>query len=205
MSWISENITTARDKSWAWFEARAHSKHALFWLAVVAYTDAVISPLVPEAFLAALMLARPDRWKQYLLVAIASTTAGAATGYFIATFLFHSFGEPLLHLYGLGGAFVAAQHVIRGHVFLALALASFTPIPDKVFIYASGFLGVHFVPFIAGYMLGRGARMAIVAYVVGKYGKGVIAIINRYFLYVALAVALLFGYYIIVRLHLFGL
>ncbi len=205
MSWISESITTARDKSWAWFEQHAHSKHALFWLAVVAYTDAVISPLVPEAFLAALMLARPDRWKQYLATSITSTTLGAASGYFIAAFLFHTFGEPLLNLYGLGHAFVAAQHLIRGHVFLTLTLASFTPIPDKVFIYASGFLGVHFLPFIAGYMLGRGVRMAIVAYVVGKYGKGVIAVINRYFLYVALAVVALFGYYIIVRLHLFGL
>ena len=28
MSWISESITSARDKSWAWFESHAHSKHA---------------------------------------------------------------------------------------------------------------------------------------------------------------------------------
>ena len=201
MSWISENITSVRDKSWAWFEARAHSKHALFWLAVVAYTDAVVSPLVPEAFLAALMLARPDKWKQYLATSIFATTLGAATGYFIGLFLFRTFGEPLLSLYGLGPAFVAAQHLIRGHVFLALMLASFTPIPDKVFIYASGFLGVHFLPYIAGYMLGRGTRMAIVAYVVGKYGKEVITAINRYFLYVALAVLALFAYYAVVHWH----
>lgn len=201
MSWLSENITSARDKSWAWFERHAHSKHALFWLAVVAYTDAVISPLVPEAFLAALMLARPDKWKQYLATSIIATTLGAATGYFIGLFLFRTFGEPLLQLYHLGPAFESAQHLIRGHVFFALMLASFTPIPDKVFIYASGFLGVHFVPYIAGYMLGRGARMAIVAYVVGRYGKGVIDVINRYFLFVALAVVTLFAYYAIVHWH----
>ena len=201
MSWISESITSARDKSWAWFESHAHSKHALFWLAVVAYTDAVASPLVPEAFIAVLMLARPDKWKQYLATSIVFTTLGATTGYFIGLFLFHTFGLPLLAFYHLLPAFEAAQHLIRGHVFIALALASFTPIPDKVFIYSSGFLGVHFLPFIAGYMLGRGARMTIVAYVVGTYGKGVIEVINRYFLYVALAVVLLFGYYAVVHWH----
>jgi len=201
MSWVSESITTAREKSWAWFEQHAHSKHALMWLALIAYTDAVVSPLVPEAFLAALMLARPDRWKQYLSTSIIFTTLGASTGYFIGAFLFHIFGAPLLGLYGLGPAFVEAQHLIRGHVFIALALASFTPIPDKVFIYASGFLGVHFLPFIAGYMLGRGTRMAIVAYVVGNYGKEVIAVVNRYFLYIALAVIVLFAYYGIVHWH----
>jgi len=201
MSWVSENITSVRDKSWAWFVERAHSKHALVWLAVVAFTDAVISPLVPEAFLAALMLARPDKWKQYLSTSIVSTTAGAAVGYYIGRFLFQTFGQPLLHLYGLGPAFAEAQHLIRGHVFIALALASFTPIPDKVFIYASGFLGVHFLPYIAGYMLGRGTRMAIVTYVVGAHGERVIAVINRYFLYVALAVVVLFAYYGIVHWH----
>lgn len=205
MSWFSERITTAREKSWQWFVDRAHSPHALVWLALVAFTDAVFSPVVPEAFLAALMLARPDRWRQYLSVSILSTVAGAGVGYYIGHFLFKLFGMPLLALYGLQGAFDSAQHLIAGHVFTAMALASFTPIPDKVFIYAGGFLGVHFIPFILGYLLGRGARMAIVAYLAGRYGESILAVANRYFLYIAIAVLAVFAYYIIVHVHVFGL
>ena len=201
MSWVSENLSTARDKSWAWFEQHAHSKHALIWLAIIAYTDAIFSPIVPEAFLAVLMLVRPDRWKQYLATVIVSTTLGAATAYCIGAFLFNTFGATVISALHLGPSFVHAQQLIRGHVFFALALASFTPLPDKVFTYSAGFLGAHFLPFIAGYILGRGTRMAVIAYVVGRYGRGVIQIVNQYFLYIAIFTVALFTSYAIVHWH----
>src|SRR4051812_8698575 len=118
MNPVIQKITSLREKMWAWFEYHAQKPHALFWLGLVAFADAVFSPLVPEVFVAALMLAHPNRWKQYLSVSILSTTAGAAVGYFIAGFLFHQFGEPILALYGLQKAFFTARHLIMGHVFL---------------------------------------------------------------------------------------
>ncbi len=199
-----EQILSLREKMWNWFEYHSKRPHALYWLGIVAFTDAVLSPLVPEVFLAALMLVHPNRWKQYLSVSIISTAAGAAVGYLIAGFLFKQFGEPILALYGLQPAFMAAKHLIIGHVFLTMLVASFTPIPDKVFIYAGGFLGVHFFPFISGYVLGRGLRMAIVAYLAGRYGKQALDILNRYLLWAGGVLVILAIIYAIVHLHLFG-
>lgn len=205
MAGVLDYISIARERSWQWFVGHAHRPHALAWLALVAFTDAIISPLAPEVFLVALMLAQPSRWRQYLATAVLSTIAGAAVGYYVAVFLFHQFGEPLLAFYHLQNAFRVARSLIMGHVFLTMAVASFTPVPDKVFIYAGGFLGVHFLPYITGYFLGRSIRMALVVYLTGRYGQRALDLFTKYILWVAPFVFALLLWYVIVHLHLFGL
>ena len=192
-------------RTWPWFEEHAQSRYALWWLALVAFADAIFFPIATELFLVALMLARPARWREFLLVAVVFSTLGAVVGYSIAHYLFAQFGMPILAFYHLEGAFAAARHAIGGHVFIAMAVASFTPIPDKVFIYAGGFLGVHFLPFIAGYFLGRATRMALVVYLTGRYGSEVLSLINRYLVYFAILLVALGTIYAMVHWHLLGL
>jgi membrane protein YqaA with SNARE-associated domain len=202
---MRETLKNWHARSWPWFEHHARSPHALGWLALVAFSDAIFFPIATELFLVALMLAHPKRWKQFLFVAILFSTIGAAAGYFIAAFLFHQFGLPILNFYHLGEAFRTARRYIGPHVFLTMAVASFTPIPDKVFIYAGGFLGVRFFPFISGYFLGRGTRMALVTYLTGRYGQGVLMLINRYLAWVGVLLCALAIIYGMVHLHLLGL
>ena len=202
---LSERIAALRQTSWEWFVLHAQRPHALGWLALVAFTDAVFSPLPPEVFLVALTLARPARARVYLVVATLFSMLGAVAGYFVAGFLFHQFGEPLLAFYHLESAFVTSKHLIMGHVFWAMMIASFTPIPDKVFIYAGGFLGVHLAPFIPGYFVGRPVRMALVVYLTGRYGERVLEVVRRYLLLFGLLLLALLVLYGIVHLHLFGL
>ena len=182
-------VSSWRARLWQWFVHHAHGPYALRWLALIGFSDTIISPLAPELFLVALMLAHPARWKQYLSVAILSSTAGAVIGFYLARFVFHQFGEPVLAFYHLNGAFVQMRHLLVGRVFLGMMFASFTPLPDKAFIYAAGFLNVHFIPFIFGFFLGRLARMAVLCYVVGRYGKHVLERLNTYLLWLG---ALLF-------------
>lgn len=205
MDWFSSRIIRLREQSWEWFTNHAERPHALGWLALVSFTDAVVSPLAPELFLVALMLAHPGRWKQYLATAVIFTIAGAAVGYYIAEFLFLQFGEPLLAFYHLQGAFETARHLIMGHVFVSMAFASFTPIPDKVFIYAGGFLNVHFIPYITGYFVGRSLRMALVVYLTGRYGERAMTLFMKYILWLAPFLLAVVAGYVIVHLHLFGL
>ena len=187
---------------WEWFQIHARSRYALWWLALVAFTDAIFFPVAPEVFLVALTLAHRERARTYFYVAAISSALGAAVGYVVASFLFREFGEPILAFYHLGPAFHTARHLIMGHVFLAMAVASFTPVPDKVFIYAGGFLGVHFAPFILGYVLGRGARMAIFVYLTERYGMAVLDMIKRYFVWAGVALFILLGLYATVHWHL---
>ncbi|MES2203159.1 MAG: hypothetical protein V4474_02475 [Patescibacteria group bacterium] len=178
-------------RTWPWFITHAESPYALAWLALVGFADAVFFPIATELFLVALMLAQPARWRSFLIIGIGSSTIGAVTGYYIAKLLFVQFGMPILVFYHLQSAFDAARHFIMGHVFWAMAVASFTPVPDKVFIYAGGFLSAAFLPFIAGYFLGRGARMAIVVYLTGRYGAEVLTLINRYLMWFAVLLVIL--------------
>ena len=204
MTGFFELVGAWHKHSWAWFTRHAQSRHALWWLALVAFTDALFFPVAPEVFLVALIIAHPDRLNRYLPVAIIATTLGALAGYGVAAVLFQQFGEPILQWYGLGGAFEHARHFIEGHVFWAMALASFTPIPDKVFIYAGGFLGVPLLPFIVGYVLGRGARMALVCYLARHFGARILDLIGRYIKIAGLILLAIIAYYGTVHFHLFG-
>lgn len=193
-----------QERAWQWFQAHARSRYALWWLAAVSFADAIFFPVAPEVFLVALMLAHPPRWKQYLPVALISSVLGASVGYLIARVLFHEFGEPILAFYGATTTFREVQRLMRGHVFLTMLFGNFGPIPDKVLIYAGGFLGVKFVPFIAGYFLGRGARMSAAVFLTKRYGVKALDIIREYFTYMAVAVVALAIIYAMVRLHLIG-
>ena len=198
-------VTKWHERTWQWFTMHAERPHALLWLGLVAFADAIFFPIAPEVFLVALTLAHKERARTYLAVAASLSALGAVAGYFVAAFLFNQFGEPILAFYHLEAAFNTARYFIMGHVFLAMALASFTPIPDKVFIYAGGFLGVNFIPFITGYVLGRTIRMAIFVYLTERFGMDALTIIRRYFTYFAALLVMLAIIYVMVRWHPFGL
>jgi len=202
---MKDLVSEYQVRSWAWFQQHARSPYALLWLAFIAFIDPIFFPVAPEVFIVALVLADRDRAKQYFTTAIALSTVGAAVGYFVALLFFNLFGPELIGFYGLEDAFATAQHYLSVHVFLAMVLVSFTPIPDKVFIWASGFLGAPFFPFFAGYILGRAARMGLVTYVTYRYGMGFLALVNRYILWFSLGIIALGAIYVIVHLHLFGL
>ncbi len=199
---VLEHIPTTQERGWSWFVEHAKSRYALWWLALLGFADTVFFPISVEAFLAVLVLAHRDRWRTYLAVSITSSTAGAVAGYWLLYWLFRSFGEPLLAQWGIGEAYGIAQTLLGGQIFLTMLLASFTPLPDKLFIYAAGILGAPFVPYILGFILGRGARMAVVTYLVWKFGPTILESINKYSAYsaaVAVAILVLYG---IFKLHL---
>jgi len=183
MKLLLARLATHRNALWQWFVRHAESKHALAWLGTIAFFDTIFLPVAPELFMVALMLAHPKRWKAYLAVGLVMSTLGAVVAYGIAYFLFDQFGRILIHTYHLRHTFVAAQHMFGAHVFETMLTTSFTPIPDKVFIYAAGFLKVNFFLFLAGHIIGRGARMALLLYCTGRYGKHIIDLIDKYLLW----------------------
>jgi membrane protein YqaA with SNARE-associated domain len=198
-------VPSLRERAWRWFGAHAQSHYALVWLAAVSFADAIFFPIAPEVFLVALVLAHPKRARMYLPVALVASVMGATVGYLIARVLFHEFGEPILAFYGATRTFHEVQHLMRGHVLLTMMLGNFAPIPDKVLIYAGGFLSVRFLPFIVGYAIGRGARMSVAVFLTQRFGPKALDIIREYFTYVGIAVVALGIIYAMVHWHLFGL
>jgi len=199
---VLEHIPTARERGWDWFVSHAKSRFALAWLALLGFADTVFFPISVEAFLAVLVLAHRDRWRTYLAVSLVSSTLGAITGYWLLYLLFRSFGEPLLASWGIGEAYTIAQSLVGGQIFFAMLLATFTPLPDKLFIYAAGILGAPFAPYVAGFVIGRGARMAVVTYLVWKFGSTILDSVNKYSAYSAVVAVAVLALYVIFKLHL---
>src|SRR3989344_3389529 len=202
---VLEHTTTARGRLWAWFGEHAKSRWALWWLALVAFADTLFSPITAEAFLAALLLAHRDRWRAYLPVALVASTVGTAAGYWLFYFLYRSFGEGLLAAWGFTDAYAAAQSLLVGHIFVVMLVASFTPLPDKAFIYAAGILGAPFAPFLLAFIIGRGLRMSVVVYLVWHFGAPILEAADRYFVYATVVVVALVALYATVHWNLLAL
>lgn len=194
-----------RDKSWAWFSARAHGVHAQSWLATLSFLEPTVSPIVPETLLAAMLLTESSRWRRYATIAATASLLGGVLGYLASAFLYDVFGAPIVSLYGFEEQMGQAQMLLAGNIFAVMALATFTPIPDKVLVITAGALGAPFLPFMFGYLVGRTARFFIVGYLVHRFGATILLVINRYFFYLALIVVAIFVWYGIVHLRLLPL
>lgn len=199
---IFEHITTMRERSWAWFDARAHGTHAQSWLAAASFFEPIVSPVVPEALLAAMLLSNSSRWVRYATIGAVASLLGGVLGYFLFGFLYDIFGAPIVAFYGIEGQMLEAKTLLAGSIFMVMLFATFTPVPDKALVIAAGVLGAPFVPYLFGYLFGRSARFFLVAYLVHRFGAAILALINRYFFYLALLVLLIFVYYGIVHFHL---
>lgn len=202
---LLEHITTVREKSWAWFAARAQGPYGIFWLCLLSYLEPFISPIVPEALLAAMILVARERWKLYVLLTTIFTFLGGVTGYFIGMFLFQGFGEVLLRYTGSGEIHEVSQMILGGNIFLIMFFIAFTLLPDKPFTYLSGFLGVSFFHYAAGLLVGRAMRVLLVGYLSYKFGPQILAAVNRYFTWFALVALAIFVVYAIVHWNILPL
>jgi membrane protein YqaA with SNARE-associated domain len=199
-----EHITTAQERGWQWFSERAHGKHAVFWLVVLAFLEPIFSPLVPETLLVAMLLAGSDerKWKRYSAITTASSFAGGVAGYGVGMLAFHLFGIALLSYLGLSDIHGTIATILAGNIFLVMVFITFTPIPDKAFTLLSGFVGAPFLPYAAGFLVGRAARFTLVAYLVHRFGAKVLEAINKYSSWAAVAVVAILTAYAIVHWRL---
>ena len=165
------------------YEAKAvhamQSKHAFTVLFVVTYLENIISPL-PGDVLVAPLAARPEyKWHSVALFATLASMLGALTTYFIGYFFYTSIGQGIIDFYGLQSAVTTIQGFYTEYGLLAVFVAGFTPLPDKVFALFSGALAVSVFPFVLAIGLGRALRFIIVAYLADKYGRSVYSFIKK--------------------------
>lgn len=142
----------------------AHPRAASL-LAGLSFVEAIIFPVMPEVMLAPMTLARPQQWFRYATISLIGSLLGAVVGYTLGHFAFAAL-QPLIHWLGWNTAIDAHVAHLREVVaqspwqaFWLLVLAGFTPIPLKIFTWASGIVGVPLLPFLASMLVGRGKRV----------------------------------------------
>lgn len=164
-----------------WMLAKAAHRHADRWLAVISFMESSFFPIPPDALLAPMCLARPERSFYYAFVCTAASVLGALLGYAIGFFLFDTIGEAILNLYGLSGQFASFAGSFNEQGWIIVFLAGFTPLPYKVITIAAGATAMPLYILVGASIISRAGRFFLVAALLWKFGAPMKRLIDRHF------------------------
>lgn len=178
----------------------ARHRHAERILACLSFVEAFFFPVMPEVMLAPMTLAQPQRWLRLASLSLVFSLAGAVVGYALGHYAFDAL-RPLLASLGWLPRIDALVAQLRADVaqspwtaFWLLVLAGFTPVPLKIFTWASGIVGVPMPAFLASMLVGRGKRVYLLCGLIRVGGARAEAALHRWIEWVGwAAVALLLG------------
>ena len=143
--------------------------HAERYLAGLSLVEAFAFPVAPELMLAPMCLAQPRRGLRYASISLVFSLIGSLIGYALGHYAFDAL-QPLLLRLGWMAPIERLVGELRVDVaqhpwtaFWLLVLAGFTPLPLKLFTWASGIVGVPLPAFFASMAVGRGKRVYLLA------------------------------------------
>lgn len=170
------------ERTLAW----ARHRNAPALLALLSFAEAVFFPVMPEVMLAPMALSQPRRAFRFATLSLVGSMAGAVVGYLLGHYAFELV-KPLFASLGWLERIDAQVESLRAIVqespwqaFWILVLAGFTPIPLKIFTWASGIVGVPMLPFLAAMLVGRGKRVYLVALAIRLGGERAEAALHRW-------------------------
>lgn len=162
-----------------------HSRAPAF-LTGLSFVEAIIFPVPPEVMLAPMSLAQPKRALWFATLSLIGSIAGAVIGYLLGHYAFELM-RPLFEWLGMMHGIESGIDTIRTKmtespwaVFWLLVAGGFAPIPMKVFTWASGVVGVPWVPYLAAMAIGRGKRVFLVAIAIRLGGERAERALHRY-------------------------
>jgi undecaprenyl-diphosphatase len=145
-------------------------------LIVLAFTEATVSPVPPDALLPVLAYGRSIPYAIYLgLVTTVASVAGGALGYWLGDRF-----SPWVHRRFGGPRLAQVQGWYQQYGEWVVLVAGFSPLPFKIFTLTSGLLGLRFWPFLLAALVGRGLRFVPEAVLAARYGDQVLAWTDRY-------------------------
>ncbi|AMB43789.1 MULTISPECIES: YqaA family protein [Methylobacteriaceae] len=163
-----------------WILALAAKPSAPWALGAVAFAESSFFPVPPDAMLVPMAVSRPDRVWLYATIATVASVLGGLLGYAIGALLFDSVGLWLFNLYGLAdkAETFQASYATYGH--WVILLKGLTPIPYKLVTITSGFAHYSLFWFMLLSVITRGARFFLLAWLLGRYGIGIRAVLDRH-------------------------
>ena len=163
-----------------WTMELAAHRHAMAWIAVIAFLESSVFPIPPDILLIPMVLAAPTRaWRIVTIVTTASVLGGLA-GYAIGIFLFEVIGRAILDFYGYFDKFARFQEWYKEWGGWIVFAGGFSPVPYKVITIASGTVQLDIWTFAIVSIISRGVRFLIVAALLWKFGAEIRAFIERW-------------------------
>jgi membrane protein YqaA with SNARE-associated domain len=159
-------------------ELAAH-RHALWWLAAVAFIESSVFPIPPDIMLIPMVLAaRRKAWK-YAAVATVASVIGGWLGYGIGYSLFETIGRPVIAFYHLESGFASFQAKFNEWGAWIVLLKGMTPIPYKLVTIASGVAHLDPLVFTLASIGSRAIRFFLVAGLLYFYGEPIRTFIEK--------------------------
>ena len=187
-----------------WALSLAARKSAEWWLAFIAFVESSVFVIPAEVLFVPMGLAKPERVWRYAVIATVTSVLGGVFGWWLGHYAYEYIARPMLELYGSLAKFEELRGQASGNFeFLVLILitSSLAHLPPmKVVSIASGALSVNIWLFIVSCIVARGARFALMAWLLRRYGEPIREFIEkRLGLLAAIGAALVIVLYFVVR------
>jgi membrane protein YqaA with SNARE-associated domain len=165
-------------KIWRW----AHSRWSPWAVFLCAFADASFLPLPTLLFFIGITVINLNRAYRYFALATVGTLLGALTGYTIGYFAWlKSNGEftalAQFFIENIPGFSVSIYSTIQSYYaqwdFWILFLASFVPVPYKIFAISSGVFDINLIIFTVATLLSQGLKYYFLTILIIKIGPEV--------------------------------
>jgi membrane protein YqaA with SNARE-associated domain len=177
------------------FQRMAESRFALFFMCLLSFTDACVSPIIPEVLLVPMCLLHREKQYRYAFFCSLASVVGGIVGYWLGFFLWeHGLREfAFEHVPGFTPEmFQKVSNWYGSSAFLWVWLAGFTPLPYKVFTVLAGVChaNVDFSIFVTASILSRFPRIYMTVWLLDKLGPTVMDFLLKQFSRVVLVLLL---------------
>ena len=191
-------------KLYDWTLSLAARKSAEAWLGFIAFVESSVFVIPAEVLFVPMGIARPERVWRYAIIATVTSVLGGVFGWVLGHYAYEYVARPMLEFYGSLAKFEELRNSASGNfqfLVLILVTSSLAHLPPmKVVSIASGAIGVNIWLFIASCIVARGARFALMAWLLRRYGEPIREFIEkRLGLLAALGAAVLIALYFAVR------
>ena len=141
----------------------AMHRHAPVYLSLNSFAESIFWPVPVDVMLAPMALSKPRRAWFYAGLATVFSVLGACFGYLLGYALWDPVVQPFIATMGYESKIDIARQWFEEWGIWVIFIASFTPIPYKVFTVTAGLLHMVFLPFVLISLVGRGLRFFLVA------------------------------------------
>jgi membrane protein YqaA with SNARE-associated domain len=155
-------------------------KYAPYYLYLMAFFESIVWPIPVDVMLAPMALSKPKFAWRFALGATVFSVLGGAFGYCLGYFLYEPVVLPFIEMMSYQNKMLTAQSWFAEWGIIVIFIASFTPIPFKVFTITAGVMGMIFAPFILTALIGRGLRFFLVAGLMVLGGEKMEAKLSKY-------------------------
>lgn len=193
---VVAKAVAVRSKFRARMQRIAESNSALFFLNLLAFLDACVSPILPEVLLVPMCMLQPQKIYRYAFWCSLFSVIGGIVGYWLGFLLWENGLREFAyeHIWGFTPEWYEKISAWYGsQAFVWVWLAGFTPLPYKIFTVLAGVCHdkVDFGIFVVASVLSRFPRIYMTVWLLDKLGPPVLDFLLKQFSRVVLVLLLL--------------